>query len=96
MHGGNFFDDLLGGIKSVAETALPIAMRVAPMLGLGHHRKGGALALAGMGHHHSPHMQNYSGENSYHMGHHRGLHKTGDYSGWLSRVNKGHSKMALT
>ena len=99
MHGGNFFDDLLGGIKSVAETALPIAMRVAPMLGLGHHRKGGALALAGMGHHHSPHMQNYSGENSYHMGHHRGLHKTGDYMrgcGWLSRVNKGHSKMALT
>jgi hypothetical protein len=61
MHGGNWFDDVLGGIKSVAEKALPIAMHIAPMLGLGHHRKGGAE----MGHHHlNPHMQSYSGENS--------------------------------
>jgi hypothetical protein len=101
MKGGNFFDDLIGGIGKVAETALPIAAHVLPMLGVGKHHHGGSLKLAGMGLGLAggAHMQNYSGANSYHLGHHMPSYRRNDNhlrgSGFLSRVNRSHGKMAL-
>ena len=100
MKGGNFLDDLMGGISTVARTVLPIAQQVAPMF-MGHGKQGSGLKLAGMGLGLAggAHAQNYSGPRSYHLGHQMPSYRRNDNhmrgSGFLSRVNRSHGKMAL-
>lgn len=101
MHGGAWYDDLWSGIKTVASTALPIALQAAPMLmGAGRHHRGGALNLAGRGlsmaggsgYHHNHNTPNY-----IHHGKtvHRLSHPSLVGSGSLGRVRRGHAVMIL-
>ncbi len=99
QQGGAWYDDLWGGIKSVASTALPIALQMAPMLmgagrrGSGLNQAGGALSLAGKGYQHNNVVPN-SIPNMKASQRFRPPRQLG--SGNLSRCRRGQSVMVLS